>query len=60
MKLADIEAGTYHKSLVERLNNDEVVTLESAKENNELLEFMLENDIDPDDFRTNGKAIWLA
>jgi len=48
------------EKVIERLSDDEVVTLSSANDSNELLEFMMDNDIDPDDYRTDGKAIWLA
>lgn len=43
-----------------KLRNDEVVVFSSAQENNLLLEYMLDHDIDPDDFRRSGLAIWMA
>ena len=48
------------KEIIERLHDDEVVEITSMNERNELFDYMIENDIDPNDYRTVGKAIWLA
>lgn len=46
--------------IIGQLHNDEVVSLETAKERAALYDYMEENDIDPDDYHTNGPHIWLA
>jgi len=48
------------KELIDALNNDEVITLKTNKERCELYDYMEINDIDPDNYRTNGPDIWLA
>ena len=49
-----------NSEIIETLNDDQVVTLNTNKERNKLFDYMEENDIDPNDYRTDGKDIWLA
>lgn len=49
-----------NKEIIDRLHNDEVIELETAKNKNDLFNYMIDNNIDPDDYRTNGKLVWLA
>lgn len=48
------------KDIIERLNHDEVVDIDSAEEMNKLYDYMVDNDIDPNNYRRSGKSIWLA
>jgi len=48
------------EDIVNRLKYDEVVDVETSKERNQLFDYMIEHDIDPSDYRSSGKSIWLA
>jgi hypothetical protein len=48
------------EEIVIKMNFDEVVEIENAEERNKLLDYMNINDIDPNDYRSSGKSIWLA
>jgi len=48
------------EDIIKRLKNDEVVDIETPEERNQLLDYMIDNDIDPNDYRSEGKSIWLA
>lgn len=48
------------EEIIKRLKNDEVVDVETKKEMNQLLDYMIDNDIDPNDYRSYKKSIWLA
>lgn len=48
------------EEIIKRLKNDEVVDFETPKEKNQLLDYMIDNNIDPNDYRSDKKSIWLA
>jgi hypothetical protein len=48
------------EDIIKRLKHDEVVDIETAEEKNQLLDYMITNGIDPNDYRSSGKSIWLA
>lgn len=49
-----------YKDIIIRLLQDEVITLESTKQANELYDYMVEHDIDPERFRREGLEIWIG
>jgi hypothetical protein len=48
------------EDIIKKLKCDEIIDIETAEERNKLLDYMIINDIDPNDYRSSGKSIWLA
>lgn len=46
--------------IIDALTNDEVVVIDSKQQRNELFDYMLDNDIEPSNYRIHGNEIWLA
>ena len=55
-----LQVKSKNAELIRTMNNDEVVALNTNRERNELYDYMVENGIEPCDYGTNGKDIWLA
>ena len=55
-----VETCPYFDAVLEALADSVVITLASGRIANALLDYMMDCDIDPDDYRRSGLAVWLA